>query len=316
MVEEQFGKNKVNSVALISSPLQLLGLKELLISNNKIKVAIYIIINSDKDSSLEQILNVAKYLDLEIKKKYILKNRGLLYAKVILSFIIKKYEFLILGAYFNSVFYLISRLCQYENLIFLDDGLETVLINKIDPAKGSFISKFFSWRYKPNKHFTMFINNVDNIFGQNKFLSIKSELDNKSVSDIVFILGGNFVEAEMISFQNYLNHIQKIKNNFKSKKLVYVPHRRELESNYKKYMMEILIPDTCFEIFLTKINQLPSVIISFFSTALYTSKLILSNYPQVQILNYSINFEGYEEQYKIFSEILEQSDIKTINNEN
>ena len=68
MVEEQFGKNKVNSVALISSPFQLLGLKELLISNNKIKVAIYIIINSDKDSSLEQILNVAKHLDLEIKK--------------------------------------------------------------------------------------------------------------------------------------------------------------------------------------------------------------------------------------------------------
>ena len=58
MVEEQLGKHKVNSIALISSPFQLLGLKELLTEHDEIKAQIYIIINTDKDSSLDQILNV------------------------------------------------------------------------------------------------------------------------------------------------------------------------------------------------------------------------------------------------------------------
>ena len=70
MVEEQLGKHKVNSIALISSPFQLLGLKELLTEHDEIKAQIYIIINTDKDSSLDQILNVAKYLNLEIEKSF------------------------------------------------------------------------------------------------------------------------------------------------------------------------------------------------------------------------------------------------------
>ena len=314
-MKKQLGKHRVNSIALISSPFQLLGLKELLTEDNEIKAQIYTIVNTDKDSSLDQILNVAKYLNLEIEKKYIVKKRGLQYFRLIFSFLTKKYNYLILGAYFNSVFYLISRLCSYKNLIFLDDGLETVLINKMDPAKESIISKFFNWKYKRSKHFTIFSNSIDNIFGQNKFISLQSKFYNRSVNEEVFVLGGNFVEAGMISSKNYLKHIQKIKNQFKSKKIVYIPHRKEIKLNYEKYDIDILITDSCFEIYLAKLEYLPSVIISFFSTALYTSKLILSNYPKVKILNYHINFKGYELQYDIFSDILEKENIKTINYE-
>lgn len=315
MVEEQLGKHTVNSIALISSPFQLLGLKELLTEHNEINAKIYIIINDDKDSSLDQIINVSKYLDLNIEKKYILRKRGILYFRLIFSFLMKKYNYLILGAYFNSVFYLISRLCYYKNLIFLDDGLETVLINKMDPAKESFVSKYFNWKYHKSKHFTVFQNNVNNIFGQNKFISLKEKFYDRPVYDVVFVLGGNFVESGMITSKNYLKHIQKIKNKFKSKKIVYIPHRKEINLNYEKYEIDILISDSCFEIYLAKLEYLPSVIISFFSTALYTSRLILSNYPQVKILNYHINFKGYKLQYDILSDILEKENIKTINYE-
>ena len=68
-MKKQLGKHRVNSIALISSPFQLLGLKELLTEHNEIKAKIYTIVNTDKDSSLDQILNVAKYLNLEIEKK-------------------------------------------------------------------------------------------------------------------------------------------------------------------------------------------------------------------------------------------------------
>ena len=36
---------------------------------------------------------------------------------------------------------------------------------------------------------------------------------------------------------------------------------------------------------------------------------------KVKILNYHINFKGYELQYDIFSDILEKENIKTINYE-
>ena len=67
----------------------------------------------------------------------------------------------------------------------------------------------------------------------------------------------------------------------------------------------------CFEIYLTTIDFLPKCILGFYSTALITSKIILSNINKTEIINIPVRFnENDDERKLIYNKVLINNNIK------
>jgi len=312
MVEEQPGKNNSSSIAFVSSPLQLVCLNELLFSESITNLKVIIVTSYNSNENINQINKVAKNLEIEISNTFSLNNNRLNYFKLFLNYALKKKHTLILGAYYNSAFYILSRIINYKKLLFVDDGLETAFIGKLNVANEFLIGKLFKWNYPSSRmHFSAFKDLEINYLSQNKFLYLKRRIKFKTINNSVFLLGSNFVESNMLTFDQYQYYIKKIKSRYASQNIFYLPHRRENASNFNRYGIEILRPKVCFEIYLTIVDFLPKCIMGFYSTALITSKIILSENNKTKIINVPIRFnENDDERKEIYNEVLIKNNIK------
>ena len=224
---------KKKSLALISSPLQLICLKEFLEKKEISNLEIFVFYS--EEDSLKQLKSTSNFLNLEIERFVKSHNSVLWYLKL---FFLKSYNFLILGAYFNSAFYFVHLISLFKKLIILDDGNATYYIGRYNPVKDSVFNKVFSWKYKRNHYFFTFYRMLDyKVIGYNDFSFLKSFLKTKKVENKILILGGNFVESMQMSFEQYKNHLNELKSKFGSSSLLYIPHRREKEFNYLRYEM-------------------------------------------------------------------------------
>ena len=298
----------VNSIALISSPLQLVCLKEYL-NYSKIKnIQIYFIESNKSINNKNQVFSVAKYLQLEINKSF--SNSNKLFYLLLIKFFFKKTHNLILGDYFNSSFFIFSKIVKFRNLVFIDDGLATLLINKPIVYNKSIIGKYFKWNY--NASYIVFSNfKNENILTsiKNEFNFLKSILKEKKIDNYSILLGGNFIESGLINFNNYLKLLQKINNKYKTK-IIYIPHRLEDPSNFNNYPFNLLVPEVCFEILLTQLDSLPKNIFGFYTTALITSKSILCDFDKINFTNFEVDFFSKEEKIML-DDIFHKSKIKT-----
>ena len=73
---------------------------------------------------------------------------------------------------------------------------------------------------------------------------------------------------------------------------------------------KILEADVCFEILLIQLNSLPNNIFGFYTTALITSKNILSEYSKIDFINFNTNFFSTEIKV-LFDEMFIYSRIRT-----
>jgi hypothetical protein len=312
MEEGLLGNKNQKSLALISSPLQLISLKEFENKYKGLDLEIFVFITEDDDTIKRQIKFTSEFLNLNISNYIVSKSSVIKYLKLILMFSFKQYNLLILGSYFNSIFFFTHLITKFKKLVFVDDGSETFFIKKINLARHSFFGKLFNWRYPINSFHFSFYEGLDiNYFDYNDFSYLKNFSEKKPVGDFIVLLGSNFVESNQMSFYDYNSRIEHIKKKFNSKKIIYIPHRREYESNYVNYGLEVVKPDTCFEIFLLKMDRLPTYIIGFFSTALITSKMIIDNAVKTEILNYPVPFKP-SEIYDVFLELFDKYNIKSI----
>lgn len=312
MEEGLLGNKNQKSLALISSPLQLICLKEFENKYKGLNIEIFVFITEDNDTIKSQIKFTSEFLNLKISSYIVSKSSVIKYLKLILMFSFKRYNLLILGSYFNSIFFFTQLIIKFKKLVFVDDGNETFFIKKINLGRNSFFGKLFNWRYPINSFHFSFYKGLDiNYFGYNDFSYLKNFFEKKPVGDYIVLLGSNFVESNQMSFYDYNSHIRGIKKKFNSKKIIYIPHRREQECNYLNYGLEIVKPETCFEIFLIKMDRLPTYIIGFFSTALLTTKMIFDNTIQTENLNYPIPFKP-SEIYNVYLQLFDQYDIKSI----
>lgn len=93
---------------------------------------------------------------------------------------------------------------------------------------------------------------------------------------VVFFFGGNLSELEILTREEEIFQIERIKFYFENKniKLKYIPHRREskekLEIIKNQLNIDILIFSLPAEIEFIMMSYVPQFIASFFSTALYT----------------------------------------------
>lgn len=297
-----------NNIAFVSSPFQLVCLKEYVYRFNIKKLEIFFLSSTDSVVNKKQFYSAANYLDLKINCSLLNKGK-LFYFKLIFLFGFKKVNNLILGDYFNSSYFILTKIIKFQNLIFVDDGLSTIFLNKKSIDTKSVVGRLFKFNYKsPFYFFSNFKNETIEFTLNNDFSYLKSTLKNKKVKDYSILLGGKFVEAGYTSLDRYLEILREVKKRSKNK-IIYIPHRLENPINYDNYPFEILLPDVCFEILITQLDSLPKKILGFYTTALITGKFILSNYDQIAFINFEVDFFTDDDK-KIFNEVLTKSKIE------
>ena len=301
----------VNSIALISSPFQLVCLKEYIFNSSIIDIEIIFIETHNSKKNKKQVFAVANHLQLEISRSFSNSSK-MFYFILFKNFILRKTINLILGDYFNSSFFIFSKIIKFKNLIFIDDGLATLFIHKPSIYSNSIIGKYFKWDY--NTSFTVFSNfKNDNLLNlqKNNFKYLNSILKNKKIENYSILLGGNFIESGLTDLNSYTNILNIIKHKYKNE-IIYIPHRLEDPSNYNRYPFNLLVPDVCFEVLLTQLNSLPNNIFGFYTTALITSKSILFDFDKINFINFEVDFFSKDEK-TILKKIFFESKIKTQN---
>jgi len=288
----------------VSSPFQLLGIKEYI---EKYKIENYSLVAFNYNvNSASQIKQTAKYLNLKITFEFNKINR-FIYLKLFSKYFFDKTCNLILGSFHNSHFWFLTRIIRFKNLIFVDDGTATTLINNNNYSKNSFIGKIFGWKYK-GKYTLFTIFNLVEKAEKNEMIFYKKKIAQKPLDNLVILLGSNFVESNMLSRSVYVNKLNQIKEYFKNFNLLYVPHRLEDFKNFSNYDIPVLKSRFCFEVLLLSLDKLPQKVLGFYSTAQITTKIL---YDNITVKNIDIRFNNFP--HKEFEDLFKYYGIKNLN---
>ena len=296
---------KNTTVAIVSSPLQLISTGEY-IFQNKIKNYLIIILFYSK-KELVQINEISKIYDLTLNielKGYPIIQYFKLY---FLSQKIKNCKNLLMGNFFSDPHLFFSNLISKQKTVVVDDGMIVSSIPDFIGSnkkiiKTSFIKKIFNKKFFYPKKIDLF-----SIFpvAEHRYISLKknnlsflsSMMRTKKTSSTIMIIGQPFVEHKMISLEHYTRIIQTIKSDYKNHKLVYFPSRKELPkkiNNLRKICnMDIIKSVNNIEIHLLKNKFIPKKIIGFTSSALITINTIFNSGSNlIDIRSLKVNFSN------------------------
>lgn len=308
----------MKQLLIIESPLQLLNAYEA-IFHFGISEGILLVRYSGFDKNDGQIDDIIRQLNfpefIAIHRISIqISNRNIWdYAKVIIqkikfSSVFQKFDAIYVGNYDSPFIKLIIG--NNKNLILLDDGSKT--IGTQENFSDSFHFDWFTFfdlnPYKGQKIYK-------NTFGRLQEITTTSKSKNENI--IIFI-GSNLSEDKIISEAYYLELIQKISKRYSNQHIIYIPHRSEYESKLNTISLigniEIKQLDFPIELLPLYNQSIPTQIISFYSTALFTLGKIYG------VPSTAFKFNYHESQYKgaiddvyIYFEkymtVIEESDI-------
>ena len=299
-------------VAIVSSPLQLINLSEYIVSQNIKNYSILILYYSDKE--LNQLNSINKIYNLDIDFS-ILGRPIFQYLELFrLSQKFKKIKEIVIGNFFSDPHIFFLNSCSPKKVTLIDDGM---IVHEIPNFIGTnrrmvnlnLIKKtlnFFGLFEYPShiKLYTIFdLIQTSNINLQhNKLPVIKSKISKKSISKKIIIIGQPLIEKRLVKKDSYLSVLKKIINNNIGYEILYFPNRKENKlsldhiKNLKK--IKIVTSNDCLELFISKSDFLPSKIIGFTSTALYTIDKIFNSTNQIiEIQSYKLKLEHSQDTY-------------------
>lgn len=237
-------------VAYIESPLQAFNLLEYL-SYENISLDILIVNKNSlvSERNYEQICFVLKFIkskdirliDIKPSRKDLFSVRALVREIITPS---SELMTLISGEYRSMIFWFIVEKFKNRNVVIVDDGTATLRLQRTHrPLKKNILDKVLKFfgggeRYlEPITFFSVYdirkkISKKDSLIQHNypafkKRLSLLSECD-----DVVYIIGAPLLEAKVImgdDIELTIKMIKKVNIKHHSKRLVYIPHRRERE---------------------------------------------------------------------------------------
>lgn len=222
-----------------------------------------------------------------------------------------KYDYLFMGDYrlTGNRLECIPYVKYGGKVFFLDDGtyivdlanstIKTTLITKIRNSLFDFICKIrsISWR----NFYTIYANNITlegfNVV-ENKFKSLQTKCCNLS-NDVYFIgtnplgEGVSYCRFLDIDYKEYLSKLsdvlEDIKLRNKTGEIYYIPHGRDFTNETKEVCNRLGIIykkcNMCIEMEFATLNALPSIIVGFGSTALFTLRRMC---PNTNIINLHI----------------------------
>ena len=315
----------MSSLAIISSPLQLLSLGEYSHQTKINKCIIIVLYQNQKE--LEQINSMCDIYNTQITH-YIKGRRLIQYFE--LKKILKRYKTIdniLLGNFFSEPHVYALDQIKYKDVIVLDDGMvvhkipdyintdknilkkslfRTIVlkafgINIRFPKK---IKLFTIFNIPPNESIELIIN---------RMLFLNSKIGVLKPSNDVIVIGQPFVELNTLYQDVYINYLKKIVNIHK-RDILYFPSRKESMSNIdsiaKIQGIKVIKSNLNIELYLIKKSFTPKVIVGFTSTALVTlNKLFNNNISRITITSFKLQFlknrfhvNFYEKIYEKFNE--------------
>jgi hypothetical protein len=269
---------RIRALAIISSPFQLINLKEFIETQKNISCYIVGLYFNQEDK--RRITNVANSLDIVIDKK-IKRRKVRTYLRLIPLVFWKKYDQLIIGHYYDNTMVFFSNLLIVKKIIVLDDGFATLTSLRIyrGKKKSIFGNRNYYFQKKRINFFTIFHDNnpADEIINHN-FLFLSRKLKIFEITQDIFFIGQPLFNY--ISKSDYHHYLKYILDSNPGKKIKYIPHRFEKASDlleYEKVGFEILKTEIPIECFLITSNLIPSKIIGICSTSLFTISILFKN---------------------------------------
>lgn len=169
--------------------------------------------------------------------------------------------------YFDSKFArLLTLFTPSKKKFFLDDGVASLMYSNGLLHSGASFFSFFNLKTKKNtknsfEYFSNFILNSNNS-------------DKNKKNSLIFIGTPISESSSIVSFNEYLKIISYVKSKYESYSFLYFPHRREPKDRIKvieKMGFKILYNKLPIEMIGYEFSQYyPNVVVSLFSTALFT----------------------------------------------
>ena len=125
-------------------------------------------------------------------------------------------------------------------------------------------------KFPRKEYWTIFDSRAQNNFD---YLNLKQKLNSVKLqeSDDVFFIGQPLSELNILSEQKYLGVIESMS---KKNRIIYFPHRRESKEKIRQLSVSVHHSDVPLELELLNIGKRPKLIVGFYSTALYSLKLL------------------------------------------
>jgi hypothetical protein len=199
----------------------------------------------------------------------------------------------------NSLMRHFANLSACEEVIALDDGSATLkyareriageeyLPVKWQKRAGHFLkSLFFGLRDAKLKRLTFFsvypvALPASDRLELNEFRYLRKQLAAQEITPEVYFLGGPLVEAGVLSEDEYLWHLLKVKARLGDQALVYVSHRREDPERVSRIChrlgWQVKLFDFPIEYQLAMLGSRPMQLASFYSSALENCRLIFND---------------------------------------
>lgn len=239
---------------------------------------------------------------------------------------------------FSTVSYetslLVKAILNVDKIFLMDDGLGhfTNYYFYQSPKRYLYILKLLVksmlyGRYLNfNTEFIYFTEHEFIIRNAERAVKYKIEKQNNPLeeftTDEVIFLGTSLVESKLITYENYMKSLKKVREIFQHQKILYFPHRNEsasLLSDIESWGFVINKIDEPFESFFSKLNTCPSIISSFHTTAVIQNIAMRFNkLPSLKVfkiddkllLRYQKEYDAIFQQMKHIQEI----EIMDINN--
>tara|TARA_B100000780_G_scaffold278698_1_gene253226 strand:+ start:47 stop:1012 length:966 start_codon:yes stop_codon:yes gene_type:complete len=296
---------------IISSPLQLVNIQELIVDKNLNQntiIALYI-----NDNQREHIKNTSFFLGIK-NIKYFKRKRILAYLyMVFIGVKIWRVNYFVFGNLLDNHHLFLCSLVKKNKTILVDDGFLTIesfsRYKKLDyPSNITFFLKF-----PLNLHFFTSHDLIEskNII-KNEFKNLSKLSRFKKTSNIVYFIG-----ARVYQRIGERNHIKIIKNlSDSNKKFIYFPHRRESLGFLKKLEDSGVIvskENMAFELILIKSNIIPSKIIGFISSAYWNIVSLNKLSFNGKIKLYFVPLVYFKSDYENLIQLgIKKLDIKTV----
>lgn len=320
----------LSNLFIVDSPLQLLNAieaREYFKTNNNILVVIFYKNHNQRHrTQVNNILNIYHWDKVLIIDSINTGSKFFQIINLIRKLKLNKYAYIFSGNISKSQNAIITSI-EKQEVCLIDDGVATINIyanGKVTNFGNKFKDKIKLLRYKlfgitikPIENMSFFT--TLNLTGKDYIKVIKNEYNYlKSRSnqcdldeETVYIVGQNFVKVNSLTDEQYITYLQKIKNIYKGKKIIYLPHREEkINSKYNEIFDEkfkLVYFENNIELEFILKNIYPATVIGFISSALTTIK---SLFPKTSILSLKPDNKILQERFAHVYNYFEKDGIK------
>lgn len=287
---------KKNNLFILRSPLQIINAIEAIEQFNLKNNILVLIFNSldTNTKQIDQLVSLHKWEQI-IRLEDRGRSKLFKYVKLVNSLKKQSFKYMFFGNLGTIQKILLANL-KKEFVYMLDDGTSTIMyydkyikvsrVNKYNLRELRFLIFGLKIKVKDKINFFTYFN-LEQINGikviKNNFEKLKSRsIKREETSKEIYFIGQPLDDVNVLSIDDYVSVLNGISRLY-DKKITYIPHRSEsIElkksiENIDENIIEIIKLDTPVELYFLEKNIYPSIVISFFSTALSTLKIIFDN---------------------------------------